>query len=147
MLRMTLFISFCLVPALAAAQRDGAGNDWLPAMQRVMPIGANCATLDWEPVSYCRFHSKGATLEIWSGVHGPGAILSFDSDGEEGLALLPALQAHFLLAGVALEELNHCMRNSGDFRVQVSGSLFDLHCRLARLAGSLSLEILPEPVR
>src|SRR5476649_1652239 len=71
----------CLTSAESAAQRD-ARADRLASMQRTMPVGAVCAELEWEPVSYCRFHSQVATLEISSGLYGPGATLSFDGAGD-----------------------------------------------------------------
>jgi hypothetical protein len=146
MSRIIVVIVLWFFPTLAAAQQGGTGRDWLSSMQRVMPIGAVCADLDWELVSYYRFHSKGATLEIWTGVDGPGATLSFDSAGKEGFALMSAIRAHFLLAGVAIERLIQCIGNSGGFQVQVSGKLLDLHCRFVELADRLSLEIFAEPV-
>jgi hypothetical protein len=85
MSRIIVVIVLWFFPTLAAAQQGGTGRDWLSSMQRVMPIGAVCADLDWELVSYYRFHSKGATLEIWTGVDGPGATLSFDSAGKRGV--------------------------------------------------------------
>jgi hypothetical protein len=81
---ITAVVGLWLIPAWAAAQQSGARSDRLAAMQRVMPAGAICANLDWEPVSYCRYHSKGATLEIWTGIYGPGATLSFDAVGMKG---------------------------------------------------------------
>jgi hypothetical protein len=147
MSRIIVVIVLWFFPTWAAAQQNGASRDRLSAMQRVMPIGSICADLDWESVSYCRFHSKGATLEIWSGVYGPGATLSFDSAGKQGLALIPAIRAHFLLEGVAIEKLNQCIGNYSGFQVQVSGKLLDLQCRFVELADSLSLEIFAEPVR
>ncbi len=49
-----------------------------------------CAELEWEPVSYCRFYSQGATFEIWSGLYRPVATLSFDGAGDVGLILMRA---------------------------------------------------------
>ena len=142
-----LAIILWLIPAWAAAQYVGASSHRLSAMQRIMPIGTVCADLDWEPVSYCRIHSKGATLEIWSGIYGPGATLSFDAQGNEGLALLKFVRAHFLLAGIAIEKLNQCIGNVSGFQVQVAGRLLDLRCHFVELADSLSLEILPASVQ
>src|SRR5262245_43875869 len=63
------------------ASANDLKSERLSGLQRIMPTGAICSDLSWEPVSYCRFHSKGATLEIWSGVYGLGASLGFDSPG------------------------------------------------------------------
>ena len=146
MARIMAVVIFCFFPAWAAAQGDGR-RDRMSAMHSLMPTGAGCADLDWEPVSYCRLHSKGATLEIWSGSYGPGATLSFDSVGNEGFALMPAIRAHFLLAGVAIEKLNKCIESSGDLQVQISGKLLELRCRFVELMSSASLEIVAQPTQ
>ena len=136
-----------LVPAWAPAQEADTGSDRLSAMRRIMPAAATCADLAWEPVSYCRLRSKGATLEIWSGAYGPGATLSFDSAGHEGYLLLPVVRAHFSRAGVSLAALNECIGNESGFVIQSSGRLLDLRCHLVEIAGSHSLEIFPAPAR
>jgi len=108
-----------------------------------MPVGAVCAELEWEPVSYCRFYSQGATLEIWSGFYGPGATLSFDGAGDVEI-LMTVIREHFRLAGIAVEKLDQCIRKSATLNIEVADKIFELHCHLVNLAGSLSLEIYPE---
>jgi hypothetical protein len=143
-----LIVIFWLVPAWAAAQYVNAGHsDRLSVMQVIMPVGAICKNLDWEPASYCRHHSKGATLEIWTGAYGPGAALSFDAVGNEGLALIKTVKTHFLLAGIPIEALNQCIHRSIGFHLQVAGSLWDVHCHLVEIHTSYSLEIFPAPQR
>jgi hypothetical protein len=134
---------FWLVPAWTLALEAGTDSDRLSAMRRIMPAGAACADLSWEPVSYCRLYSKGATLEIWSGAYGPGATLSFDSVGSEGFGLLPVVRAHFSLAGVSVARLNQCIGSDRGFVVARSGGFLDFRCQLVEIAGSLSLEIFP----
>src|SRR5437763_10475387 len=121
MLRI-LSIMLWLISAEAAAQHN-ARADRLASMQRIMPVGAVCANLDWEPVSYCRVYSQGATLEIWSGVYGPGATLSFDATGDKGLALMTVVRQHFLLAGIAVEKLNQCISNSTALHIEVADEI------------------------
>ena len=134
----------CLTSAESAAQRD-ARADRLASLQRTMPVGAVCAELEWEPVSYCRFYSQGATLEIWSGLYGPGATLSFDGAGDVGLILMTVIGEHFRLAGIAVEKLDQCIRKSATLNIEVADKTFELHCQLVDFAGSLALEIYPEP--
>jgi hypothetical protein len=142
-----LIATLWLGPVCALAQEAGADSDRLSAMRRIMPAGATCADLSWEPVSYCRLYSKGATLEIWSGAYGPGATLSFDSVGNEGFLLLPIVRAHFSLAGISVVKLNQCIGNDRGFVVQSAGKFLDLRCHLVEIAGNLALEILPAPAR
>jgi len=141
-----LAILLWLIPAWCAAQQASFTSDRLSAMRRIMPASAFCTDLDWEPVSYCRLYSKGATLEIWSGHYGPGVTLSFDAAGVEGIAMLRIVRAHFGLAGIPFDQLNHCIGFSEDFRIQVAGKPLELRCRFVELGKSVSLEILPEPV-
>jgi hypothetical protein len=145
--QVLLIAALWLGPACAFAQEAGTDGDRLSAMQRIMPAGAICADLTWEPASYCRLYSKGATLEIWSGTHGPGATLSFDSAGNEGLSLLPVVRAHFSLAGISVAKLNQCIGNDRGLVVQSAGKFLDFRCHLVEIAGNLALEILPAPAR
>jgi hypothetical protein len=112
-------------------------------MRQIMPIGAICAELEWESVSYCRSHSRGATLEIWIGDHGPGATLSFDVDGEDGFALLPLVRAHFISAGITPDMLDRCIRNAATIRIDLADKSYELSCRFVTLAASVALEIVP----
>ncbi len=145
---MLRFISIILwlISAEAAAQHN-ARVERLASMQRIMPVGAVCADLDWEPISYCRFYSQGATLEIWSGIYGPGVTLSFDTEGKEGLALMSVVREHFRLEGIAVEKLNRCIRNATALNIEVAETILELHCHFIAFADSLSLEIYPEPVQ
>jgi hypothetical protein len=142
-----LIAALWLIPAGAVALEAATRDDRLSAMRRIMPAEATCADLAWEPVSYCRLYSRGATLEIWSGAYGPGATLSFDSAGNEGYLLLPIVRAHFSLAGVSVATLNRCIGYEDGFVFESSGTLLDFRCHLVEIAGSLSLEIVPAPVR
>jgi hypothetical protein len=141
-----LSIMFWLISAEAVAQHDSRA-DRLASMQRIMPVGAACANLDWEPISYCRVYSQGATLEIWSGLYGLGVTLSFDATGEAGLALVSVVREYFRLAGIAVEKLGHCIRNATTLHIEVADKSLELHCQLIDVAGSLSLEIFPESER
>jgi len=130
------------------AQDLGANRrDQLSVLQRIMPIGAICKNFDWEPVSYCRHYSKGATLEIWTGSNGPGASLSFDALGNEALALMRIVKTHFFVFGIPVETLNQCIYNSREIQVEVAGSHFDLGCHVVDVSTSLALEIFPAPLR
>jgi hypothetical protein len=135
-----------LIPSWAIAQ-DVSSNrkDQLAVLQRIMPIGASCKNLDWEPVSYCRHYSKGATLEIWTGANGPGASLSFDALGNEGLAFMKIVKTHFLLLGISVKTLNECIQNSRETHIKVAGRDFDLGCHVVDFSTSLALEIFPAP--
>ena len=146
MLRI-LSVLLLLISAEATALHNDASADRLSSLRRIMPVGAVCADLEWEPVSYCRFYSQGATLEIWSGIYGPGSSLSFDAAGDKGLALMTVVREHFLLAGIAIERLDQCIRNSTALHIEVAEEVHELHCRLIDFANSLSLEIHAAPVR
>jgi hypothetical protein len=141
MIRM-LTIILCLLSSEAVAQH-GASADKVSSMQQIMPVGARCAELEWEPVAYCTSHSPGATLELWSGDYGPGATLSFAIAGEEGLALMPTVRAHFQSAGIPVEMVDRCIRNSATVRIDLLDRSFELDCRFVTLGASVALEIVP----
>jgi hypothetical protein len=144
-----LIIIFWLSPSLAAAQYVSvhSSHDRLSVLQGIMPDGAVCSNLAWEPVSYCRYYSKGATLEIWAGANGPGASLSFDASGNEGIVLLKIIRKHFSILGIPLQNLNRCIHRSEGIQLELDERLFDLGCNVVELSTSVGLEIIPAPSR
>jgi len=142
-----LIIIFWLIPGWAIAQDVSLDSgDRLSVLQGIMPNGAVCSNLDWEPVSYCRYYSKGATLEVWTGANGPGASLSFDASGNEGIVLLKIIRKHFSLLGIPIESLNRCIHHSEKIRVD-QDRRFSLSCNVVELSTSVGLEIIPAPSR
>jgi hypothetical protein len=134
-----------LISGCAIAQYVSTDSDHLSAMQQIMPTSAVCSNLDWEPVSYCRYYSKGATLEVWAGANGPGASLSFDASGNEGIVLLKIVRQHFSLLGIPVESLNRCIHRSEGIQLELDERLFDLRCNVVELSTSVGLEVIPAP--